>query len=65
MSRALEASSTPPAALGLRAHSGWAALVVVAGPRSSPAVVDRRRIELIDPRFRGRSNHTTLPKVCL
>ncbi|PYV28640.1 MAG: hypothetical protein DMG24_01550 [Acidobacteria bacterium] len=53
MSRALEASSTPRAALGLRAHSGWAALVVVAGPRSSPAVVDRRRIELIDPAIPG------------
>ncbi|HEX2713786.1 MAG TPA: hypothetical protein VHM88_16435, partial [Candidatus Acidoferrales bacterium] len=40
---------TIPAALGFRAHSGWAALVVVAGPRRSPAVVDRRRIELIAP----------------
>jgi hypothetical protein len=34
------------AALGLRAHSGWAALVAVAGTRSSIEVVDRRRIEL-------------------
>jgi hypothetical protein len=38
-----------PAALGFRAHSGWAALVAVAGPITSPAVVDRRRIELADP----------------
>jgi hypothetical protein len=37
------------AALGFRAHSGWAALVVVAGPRRSPAVIDRRRVELIAP----------------
>lgn len=37
------------AALGFRAHSGWAALVAVAGPPRSPAVVDRRRIELADP----------------
>ena len=37
------------AALGFRAHSGWAALVVVAGPPRSPTVIDRRRIELIAP----------------
>lgn len=35
-----------PAALGVRAHSGWAALVVVAGPPRSPAVIVRRRLEL-------------------
>ena len=35
--------------MGFRAHSGWAALVVVAGPPRSPVVVDRRRIELVDP----------------
>lgn len=34
------------AALGFRAHSGWAAMVVVAGLPRSPAVIDRRRIEL-------------------
>jgi hypothetical protein len=37
------------AALGLRAHSGWAALVVVAGAPRSPAVIDRRRMEIADP----------------
>lgn len=37
------------AALGLRAHSGWAALVVLAGPPESPAVAVRRRIELAGP----------------
>ncbi len=37
------------AALGFRAHSGWAALVVMAGLPRSPAVVDRRRIELVEP----------------
>ncbi len=41
------------AALGFRAHSGWAALVVVAGPPRSPAVIDRRRIELADPGIPG------------
>lgn len=42
-----ERESAPrPAALGFRAHSGWAALVAMAGPAEAPAVVDRRRIEL-------------------
>jgi hypothetical protein len=38
------------AALGLRAHSGWAALVAVAGDGPSVEVVDRRRVEMTDPR---------------
>ena len=37
------------AALGFRAHSGWATLVAVAGPLRSPTVIDRRRLELVDP----------------
>jgi hypothetical protein len=41
------------AALGLRAHSGWAALVAVAGTRRSVEVVDRRRIDLADPAVPG------------
>ncbi len=41
------------AALGLRAHSGWAALVALAGPLDSPAVIDRRRIELADSTIPG------------
>lgn len=42
------------AAFGFRAHSGWAAVVAVANPPQSravlaePVVVDRRRIELVD-----------------
>jgi hypothetical protein len=44
---------TVPAALGLRAHSGWAALVAVAGTPRSPAVLIRRRIELVDPAVPG------------
>ncbi len=35
--------------VGFRTHSGWAALVAVAGQRRSPTVIDRRRIELADP----------------
>ena len=37
------------AALGCRAHTGWAALVVVAGGVARPDVVLRRRAELRDP----------------
>jgi hypothetical protein len=35
-------------ALGLRAHSGWAALVALGAPNGSLALVDRRRIELAE-----------------
>jgi hypothetical protein len=38
--------SRSEAALGFRAHSGWAALVAVAGPVAGPAAVVRRRVEL-------------------
>jgi hypothetical protein len=37
------------AALGFRAHSGWAAGVALAGSPRSPEVIDRRRISLIEP----------------
>jgi hypothetical protein len=40
-------------AIGFRPHSGWAALVAVAGTPLSPAVLDRRRVEMADPRIRG------------
>ncbi len=40
-------------ALGLRAHSGWAALVAVAGTPRSPEILLRRRVELADPKFEG------------
>lgn len=43
----------PRAALGCRSHSGWAAVVALTGPADSPWVVDRRRIEICDPRIRG------------
>ena len=41
------------AALGFRAHSGWAALVAVAGTPQSGQVLLRRRIELADPKVPG------------
>lgn len=37
------------AALGFRAHSGWAAAVAVSGAPTAPVVVDRRRLEIADP----------------
>ncbi|MBI4467422.1 MAG: hypothetical protein HY656_08375 [Acidobacteria bacterium] len=43
----------PAAALGLRAHSGWAALVALAGSSRKPAVVERRRIQTADPAIPG------------
>ena len=36
-----------PAALGFRVHSGWAAVVAVAGPADAPSVVIRRKVELV------------------
>jgi len=35
-------------AFGLKAHSGWAALVVVGKAAGGVAIVDRRRMELVD-----------------
>jgi hypothetical protein len=35
-------------ALGLKAHSGWAALVALGAPNGALELVDRRRIELIE-----------------
>ncbi|MGH9867294.1 MAG: hypothetical protein ACREAA_03895 [Candidatus Polarisedimenticolia bacterium] len=37
-------------AFGLKAHSGWAALVVVGVSDSGHALVDRRRLELVEER---------------
>lgn len=38
-----------PAALGFRVKSGYATVVLLAGPVSDPRVIDRRTIELSDP----------------
>jgi hypothetical protein len=40
--------SANSAALGFRAHSGWAAAVALGGSPRSPEVLDRRRIALIE-----------------
>jgi len=39
------------ATLGLRAHSGWAAVVALAGPASAPRVLARQRLEFADPKL--------------
>lgn len=44
---------TRKAAIGLRVHSGWAALVAVGGTVDAPEVIARRRIEIADPKIRG------------
>jgi len=49
-------SSWPAAALGCRAHTGWAALVVAAGRIERLQVVLRGRAELADPAGRVRRN---------
>src|SRR5439155_15650698 len=46
---AAETTTRTRAALGFRAHSGWAVVVAIAGSPRSPRVVDRRRVELADP----------------
>lgn len=42
-----------PAVLGFRVHSGWAAMVAVAGTMDRPVVLLRRRVELADRSQRG------------
>ena len=46
MARRSSSSSRSEAAVGFRAHSGWAALVAVAGPVAEPIAVLRRRVVL-------------------
>src|SRR5438477_5274000 len=54
--RPISTSRGRAAALGCRAHTGWAALVVVAGGIARPEVVFRGRAELGDPAGRVRRN---------
>lgn len=42
-------SMAPPAALGFKLHTGWAALVAVAGAPGRFEVLLRRRVELLPP----------------
>jgi hypothetical protein len=43
--------------LGLKAHSGWAALVVLAEREGDSVVVDRRRIELVEEPWARQPYH--------
>lgn len=45
------------AALGFRAHTGWAVVVGLAGPAGSPSVVCRRRLDLAPGRLRPDLYH--------
>jgi hypothetical protein len=38
-----------PTAIGFRAKTGWAAVVLLGGPAAAPRVLDSRRIDLCDP----------------
>lgn len=53
MVAAAEHTAGSDVALGFRVHSGWAALVALAGPASSPLVVERARLQLTDPASSG------------
>lgn len=44
-------------ALGLRVHSGWAALVVVGKHNGDFVIVDRRRIELVENEWQKQPYH--------
>lgn len=44
---------TSPVALGFRVHSGWAALIALGGARSSPDMVERTPLVLIDEEAGG------------
>src|SRR5262245_33756492 len=40
-------------AIGIRVHSGWGALVAIAGKNPDIEVIERQRVEIIDPREPG------------
>jgi len=41
------------AAIGVRVHSGWGALVAIAGTAGAEEVIERRRVEITDPKMAG------------
>ena len=50
------------ATLGFRAHSGWAAVVAVAGSPDLPVILERLRIELAEIGIRGSKQPFMLPQ---
>lgn len=47
----------PHVTVGIRAHTGWAVAVALAGPVAAPTVVDRRRLDLTDPEVPRQAFH--------
>ena len=54
-----------PAAIGIRPHSGWAALVVVAGSPGAIEVIDRRRVVITAPNVKGATQPYHFAQQCL
>ena len=46
-----------PLALGMKSHTGWAAVVALAGPADAPAVVAKRRVEMASTFAEGAVYH--------
>src|SRR5215831_9386926 len=42
-----------PAAIGVRVHSGWGALVAVAGQNGAEEIIERRKVVIIDSKKQG------------
>jgi hypothetical protein len=42
-----------PAAIGVRVHSGWGALVAVAGQNGAEEIIERRKVVIIDAKKQG------------
>jgi hypothetical protein len=46
-------SKARKATIGFRAHSGWACAILLAGPKTNPKIIDRRRVMLCDRSIQG------------
>jgi hypothetical protein len=55
--RSQRGAGTLTAVLGVADHSGWAVCVTVAASRGLPVVVDRRRVDLIEPGVPSQPYH--------
>lgn len=49
--------AAPSAVVGVADHNGWAVCVTVAASRGLPVVIDRRRIDLIEPGVPSQPYH--------
>ena len=55
--RSQHSAGTLTAVLGVADHNGWAVCVTVAASRGLPVVVDRRRVDLIEPGVPSQPYH--------